>query len=275
MKIDYTCINLIHFNNSTDIMQTNELLQLYDQDLRQQVEFPEAQKEITPQVVRFTRQPPGMNFIAYTFANDSELDQVIESEAAYFSIKPQRFTWKVFAHDLDRLPSLKNKLVAHNFKEDEPGDVMLLDLETAPTYLFESTSADIRRITDRSGLQDIILVLNKVWGNDNSWVNNRLGGHLEIPDYLSVYAAYINNQPASIAWTYFPKGHFATLFAGSTLPKFRKHGLYTAILSARLKEIRDRGYSYAIVEAGDMSKPIVMKHGFQQLTTSWDYELVQ
>ena len=51
-------------------------------------------------------------------------------------------------------------------------------------------------------------------------------------------------------------------------------GAPTHGLSGRL-EIRQRGYRYAVVEAGDMSKPIVQKHGFEYLTTVWDYVLEQ
>jgi hypothetical protein len=40
----------------------------------------------------------------------------------------------------------------------------------------------------------------------------------------------------------------------------------------RLKEIRLRGYQFAVVEAGPMSRPIVEKHGFQHLTTAYDYQ---
>ena len=149
---------------------------------------------------------------------------------------------------------------------------MALDVNNAPPYLFESVTADIRRITSVEGLKDIIFVLNKVYGNDNSWVNNRLGMHLKIPDYLSAYVAYVENQPASVAWTYFPRGSFATLFAGSTIAEYRKQGLYTSLLSVRLKEIRLRGYQFAVVEAGPMSRPIVEKHGFQHLTTAYDYQ---
>jgi len=82
----------------------------------------------------------------------------------------------------------------------------------------------------------------------------------------------VDKQPASVAWTYFPKGHFATLFAGSTIAEYRRQGLYTSLFSVRLKEIRERGYQFAVVEAGPMSRPIVEKHGFQHLTTAYDYE---
>ncbi len=253
-------------------MNKSEILKLYDKDLRQLVEYPEARKEVTADVARFIREAPGMNFVSYTFADETRLDEVVRNEAAYFAPLNQPFTWKVYDHD--PLPNVGKILKSNGFVRDEDkGDVMILDVENAPAQLLEPVTADIRRITEPEGLKDIIFVLDSVWGGSNTWVNGRLGGHLEVPGYLSVYAAYVDNVPASIGWTYFPKGHFATLFAGSTLPEHRGRGLYTSILATRVQEIRARGYRYAVVEAGDMSKPIVQKHGFEYLTTTWDYIL--
>jgi len=251
-------------------MNKNNLLVRYDKDLRLRIMYPEARREITNGVVRFVRKAPGMNFVSFTFANESQLHQVIHQELDYFAPMDQPFTWKVYDHDL--LPNLKDELVSHGFApDDDPAAVMVLDVQNA-LGAFEPVQAEIRRIDTPAGLQDVIYVLDKVWGGHNTWVNDRLGGHLWIPGYLSVYAAYVDHQPASIAWTYFPRGQFATLFAGSTITEYRKQGLYTSLLSTRLKEIRERGYRYAVVEAGAMSKPIVAKHGFQQLTTVYDYE---
>lgn len=252
-------------------MNTNNLLVRYDKDLRLHVMYPEARREITSDVVRFVRKAPGMNVVSFTFANEKKLPQVIHQEVEYFRPLEQPFTWKVYDHDL--LPNLKVELVDHGFVPDEdPAAVMVLDVKNAPAWSQQPVSADIRRIDTLERLQDIIHVLDKVWGGHNTWVNDRLGNHLQIPGYVSVYAAYVNDQPASIAWTYFPRGQFATLFAGSTIAEYRRQGLYTSLLGTRLREIRERGYRYAVVEAGSMSKPIVAKHGFQQLTTVYDYE---
>ena len=252
-------------------MKRNNLLATYDKQLRVHVAYPEARKEITGDVVRFIRQAPGMNFVSFTFANEPELERVIDRELEYFVPMNQPFTWKVYDHDL--LPSLKDKLVSRSFVgDDDPADVMVLEIDEASSYLFQPVKADIRRITTLEGLKDVIHVLDTVYENSNTWVNDRLGLHLRIPGYLSVYAAYVQNQPASIAWTYFPRGQFATLFAGSTIPEYRNQGLYTSLLATRLQEIRERGYRYAAVETGAMSKPIVEKHGFRHLTTVWDYE---
>ncbi|HSL42724.1 MAG TPA: hypothetical protein VK897_04780 [Anaerolineales bacterium] len=252
-------------------MNKNNLLVRYDKDLRLRIMYPEARKEITRDVVRIIRNAPGMNVVSFTFANERNLHRVIHNEVEYLLPLQQPFTWKVYDHDL--LPSLKDELVSHGFAaDDDPAAVMVLDVKNAPASLSQPVTADIRRIDTAEGLKDIIHVLDKVWGGHNSWVNDRLGIHLQIPGYLSVYAAYVDNQPASIAWTYFPQGQFATLFAGSTVPEYRKQGLYTSLLATRINEIRERGYRFAVVEAGSMSKPIVAKHGFQHLTTVHDLE---
>ena len=254
-------------------MNTQKLLVQYDKDLRLRIQYPEARKEITKDVVRIIRRSPGMNAVAFTFANESKLHDVIHREMDYFAPLKQPFTWKVYDHDM--LPSLDEQLSDHGFvPDDEAADVMVLDVENAAPYLFEPARLDIRCIGDVAGLKDVISVLDQVWGGHNAWVNERLGLHLSVPGYLSVYVAYVEDQPASVAWTYFPGGHFATLFAGSTIPPYRKQGLYTALLSTRLKEIRERGYPYAVVETGPMSQPIVAKHGFQHLTTVHDFEWV-
>lgn len=253
------------------LMNTKDLLVRYDKDLRIRIAYPEARKEITNDVVRILRNAPGMNVVSFTFANETKLDSVISQEVDYFLPLNQPFTWKVYDHDL--LPSLKEKLSSNGFKsDDDPADVMVLDVKKAPTELLQPIRADVRRVTDVEGLRDVVYVLDQVWGGHNTWVYDRLGGHLKVPGYLSVYIAYAENQPASIAWTYFPHGQFATLFAGSTIMEYRKHGLYTSLLATRVQEIRERGYHYAVVEAGCMSRPIIARHGFQHLTTVYDYQ---
>jgi len=254
-----------------NIMNKNGLLICYDKDLRLHVNYPEARKEITNDVVRFIRRAPGMNFVSFTFADCPELDRVISKEISYLAPMEQPFTWKVYEHDC--LPMMGNALLANGFASDnEPAAVMILDVNQVPASRYKAAKAEVRLITDQDGLKDIVQVLDGVYGGHNDWVYERMGLHLQIPGYLSMYAAYVDGQPASIAWTYFPGRNFATLFGGTTLAEYRKRGLYTSLLHLRLKEIRERGYPFAVVEAGPMSRPIVAKHGFQHLTTVYDYE---
>lgn len=256
----------------TEYSSDAKLLASYDEQLRVEIIYPEARKEVTKDVVRFVRKPPGMNFVSFTFAGEHDLDRVIDEQLEYFIPMEQPFTWKVYEHD--QRQRLEEKLISRGFvcDDDDPGEIMILDGNEASPGLLQPVSADIRRIHDLEGLKDVVHVLDRVYGNDNAWVYDRLGGHLEVPGYLSIYLAYVEDQPASVAWTYFPEGFFAMLFAGSTISEFRRQGLYTSLLSIRLQEIRERDYRIAVVEAGSMSRPIVAKHGFRHLTTLYDYE---
>ncbi len=147
-------------------MNKNNLLQLFDKEMREEIEYPEARKEITADVVRFVREAPGMNFVSMTYAADPDLDRVIGNELAYFAPMDQPFTWKVYSHDL--LTTLEERLENHHFvRDDDAGDVMILDLESASSYLFDPINADIRQITNPESLADVVLVLDKVYGNSN------------------------------------------------------------------------------------------------------------
>lgn len=121
-------------------------------------------------------------------------------------------------------------------------------------------------------MADVVTVLEQVWGGDFAWVYKRLGDQMDVPDYLSVYLAYVADGPAATAWVYFePESAFARLHAGSTVEAYRGRGLYRALLAARAQEAMARDYGYLIVGAGNMSRPIVARYGFQYLTTAYTY----
>ena len=136
-----------------------------------------------------------------------------------------------------------------------------------PTLVAQPT-ADVRRLSDPSQLGDVVAVLESVWGREFNWVHGRLGSHMIIPDYLSVYVAYVDDTPACAGWTYYDKGQFAGLWGGSTLEAYRGRGLYTALLAARVREARRRGVPYLTIDAGEMSGPIVARHGFRTIATA-------
>jgi predicted acetyltransferase len=87
---------------------------------------------------------------------------------------------------------------------------------------------------------------------------------------MSVYVAYVDEQPASAAWIYFPKhSQFASLWGGSTIRSFRKRGLFTALLAVRAREAKARQARYLTVDASPMSRPILEKFGFERIAYSY------
>jgi hypothetical protein len=53
------------------------------------------------------------------------------------------------------------------------------------------------------------------------------------------------------------------------VPRFRKRGLYSALLAVRAREARERGRAYLTVDAGAMSRPILERLGFQVIAHSY------
>ena len=130
-------------------MNKNNVLTQYDKDLRLRRMYPEARREITGEVVRFIRQAPGQNFVSFTFANEQQLDRVIDRELDYFAPLQQPLTWKVYEHD--RLPSLKDKLTARSFMEEGGEAVMMLDLRNTQALLFRNSATGAHNMVYRRG----------------------------------------------------------------------------------------------------------------------------
>ena len=246
------------------------LLALFDRCQRIDITYPGMLRKSFPNLVRFQRPAPGMSFVLYSRLDEQNAEAVIQEQMDYFTAQDLCLEWKVYSHDT---PSdLGERLMRHRFAPQEPDAVMLLDLQAAPVSLFVPLQTEVRRLTDRQELAQVIQVLEAVWGGDFSWVTERLGGHLEIPGYLSVYVAYAQGQPACTGWTYFHEHNpFADLWGGSTVEGFRNQGLYSALLAARVQEAQRRGVRYLTVDASPMSQPILAKYGFQVLTTSQSY----
>lgn len=253
-------------------MNPPNLLTLFDQDQRIGIQYLDMRKDVLPHLTRFVRAAPGMSFILHSRLDEHNADAVIAEQVAYFAGLNQRFNWKVYEHDTPA--DLAERLVAQGFVADVPDAVMELDLHHAPDTLLAPVVADVRHLTQREAIRDVMRVEEQVWGGNFDWMLNRLGSHLEIPGYLSLYVVYVNDEPASTGWTYFHPGsqYFASLWGGSTVERFRGRGLYTALLATRVQEARQRGYRYLTIDASPMSRPIVARHGFQLLTTACDYE---
>jgi GNAT superfamily N-acetyltransferase len=255
-------------------MENEAILALYDEEQRINIEYPGVRKVRRPYVIRYVSEEGGPHFILYSRLAGADVEAVIAEEQAYFGPLGE-VEWKVYGHD--RPADLRERLVAHDFEVEEPEAIMVLNLrETPPGLAAEPGSSArtdgvaVQRLENVSQLEDVRRIEEIVWQDDFSWLTERLGTDLATPGYLSVYAAYVDGQPACAGWIYFhANGKFADLWGGSTLLEHRGRGLYTAVLAARVQEAAARGYQFVTIDASPMSRPIVARHGFQLLTMAW------
>ena len=260
-------------------MNPIELLALYDRCQRVEIKYPDARKDVFPDLIRFVRPAPRSSFISYSKLDPREADAQLEQYLAYFIANGLPVSWKVYEHDTP--PDLKERLTARGGKLYEQEDVMVLDLTQAPASLLKTpqelidptAQAEIRAITRIDQLGEVKQVLSQVWGGDFAWIDSWLGTCLETPGFANIYAAYAAGEPVSVGWVLFhPDNPFANLYGGSTVPEQRGRGLYTALLAVRTQEALRRGCRYLTIEAGEMSGPIVQRHGFETLVRAWEVD---
>jgi hypothetical protein len=251
-------------------MNHSPIIALYDQDQRYDIEYPDTRREVTPDVVRLIDASDSREgAIIYSRLNEANAQEVIREQVRYFQSLGQSFEWKVY--DYDRPPDLKERLAANGFVVEEAEAIMVLDLAEASEILRQPVHHHVQPITQPDKLVEVLSVQQQVWDKDFSGLGHFLATALRrYPEQMSVYVAYIDGQPASTAWVYFPKhSRFASLWGGSTVSGFRKRGLYTALLAVRAQEANTRGVRYLTVDASDMSRPILEKFGFEVIAYSY------
>lgn len=251
-------------------MDKSQIIALYDQDQRIDIEYPTVRREVTPTVVRYIdRSSTGGGTVIYSQLDESNVDDVIREQISFFESIGQQFEWKVY--DYDRPSDLKERLESYGFIAEEAEAIMVLDLEDVPGLLELPILPNVQRIVDPEKLSDVLSIQEQVWDEDFSALGNYLRETLSnYPEQMSVYVAYIDGQPASAAWIYFPKhSRFASLWGGSTLSSFRKQGLYTTLLAVRAQESKARNVRYLTVDASTMSRPILEKFGFEMIAYAY------
>jgi hypothetical protein len=251
-------------------MDKLQMIALYDQDQRKDIEYPDMRREVTPNAVRHIETSDhGEGVIIYSQLDETNVEDTIREQVSYFESIGQGFEWKVY--DYDKPSYLKERLGSYGFIVEEVEAIMVLDLEEAPEILWQPALHNVQRILYPEKIADVLTVEEQVWEKDYSWLGHYLGGALsKYPEQMSVYVTYIDGQPVSTAWTYFPKhSQFASLWGGSTVSSFRKQGLYTALLAVRAQEAKARQVGYLTVDASPMSRPILEKFGFVRIAYSY------
>ncbi|HSO26840.1 MAG TPA: GNAT family N-acetyltransferase [Anaerolineales bacterium] len=254
-------------------MDTEQLLRLYDHDQRIEGQFPNLHREVLPNVIRNIPLTAGEDgFIAYSSLTTENADETIRRQIDHFTSLGLSFEWKLYGHDTPA--DLKDRLARHGFEIGEEEAIMALEVEHAPVDLRAPVPASIQKVTDPSQIATVIALEDQVWGYEHRDLHAFLEKMMHVhPEQISIYLAYADDKPAAAGWTYLlPGSRFASLWGGSTLPEYRRRGLYTGLLAVRLQEAQKRGYEFLTVDASPMSRPILEKLGFKFLTLSYACE---
>jgi GNAT superfamily N-acetyltransferase len=81
----------------------------------------------------------------------------------------------------------------------------------------------------------------------------------------ATYLAFVDGTPVACATAVFADDA-VMLVGGATLPEARGRGCYRALVEARWRDAVERGTPALVVQAGEMSRPILERLGFELVT---------
>jgi hypothetical protein len=158
-------------------MNKSEIIKLFDQDQRIDVLYPSMRREVTPDFVRhIDTTGAGEGMIIHSQLNESNANEIIHAQVAFFESIEQAFEWKVY--DYDQPSDLKERMGAYGFITEESEVVLVLDLEDAPQFLDQRITHNVQQIFGADKLADVQSVERQVWEEDLSWLMSYLVGTL-------------------------------------------------------------------------------------------------
>lgn len=256
----------------------SELLAAYDEQVRCSVPDP------LPRGVTIERDGPllrffglaGRGFVGYRNLGGLEgadLDELIARQVRVFAERGERFEWKLHGHD--RPEDLPQRLRAAGFVPEDQETVVIAPVADIAGEVRLPVGVSLREVTSRADFERIAGLERAVWGEEDqeSWLVDMLESERAVaPDSLAIVVAEAAATVVCAAWIRFEHGtEFATLWGGSTLPEWRRRGIYRAAVTYRANLAAARGSRYLETDASDDSRPILERLGFTAVTTTTPY----
>jgi GNAT superfamily N-acetyltransferase len=257
-------------------IDTAALLAAYDADLRALV------PERLPEGVAVEHEPPvtrflgfgGQGWVEYRDLGDLDeaaLDALIARQIASFRGRCERFEWKLHGHD--RPPFLAARLRAAGFRPEDQETVVIAAIDDLDLDMQPPEGVVIREVHERRDLERIAELELAVWGDGSATQADDLEHERAAdPAALRIFVAEAGDTVVSAGWIRLAEGtEFGTLWGGSTLPAWRRRGIYRALVVRRARVARERARRYLEVDASDNSRPILERMGFRAVTTTTPY----
>lgn len=199
----------------------------------------------------------------------------IARQVEFFRGRGQEVEWKTYGYD--EPADLGERLVAAGFVAQAP-EVVLLGRCT--DLVHDVTLPDGVRLSTPSserGWDRVGRLVEAVWGREGVDIAQALRAEQQArPDLMatSVVEDLETGEAVSYAILRMTEGtQFCGLWGGSTLPSWRRRGLYRALVSHRASMALERGYTLARVDTSPDSRPILLRLGLHPVADTRPYVL--
>lgn len=217
----------------------------------------------------------------YQLMSNFDLERTINRVERFFIDHDREFSWRVYSDDS---PGYKQALLDRGYICFETALVMEFDLANLDTTLnrFEQLhNPDIKIIKADYGrmmTDDVLWMVARAFGGDEIETTRNIfrqqqqseeAGGIQYGQYL----AEIDGKVAGFATLMgIPGMNVGKLGGAATDEQFRKQGVYSALLRARLEEGIHNGLQKVFITASSQtSAPILQKYGFREIGQIEEY----
>ncbi|HEY2475590.1 MAG TPA: hypothetical protein VGI19_12440 [Candidatus Cybelea sp.] len=225
--------------------------------------------ETLPHISRLRCADSERHMISFSSLTDDVADAIIAQQAAHYRGLAAEVEWKVYQHDS---PSdLLQRLERHGFKAGPRETVLVLDLQSRPSWIYEPSLHQVIAIESAHQVELYRRGAEEIFQKDHGLTAGELlsgirRGSMQHRGYMVIEGS----KAVSIGRLYSnPESAFGGLYGGGTLKQYRGRGLYRATVAARSRDAVKSGARYLIVDALPTSRPILEKLGFVRLTETW------
>ena len=202
-------------------------------------------------------------------------DTWIARQVEFFRERGQRLEWKTYGYD--EPADLPARLERAGFVPEDP-EVVLLGQCT--DLVHEVHLPERVRLHEPATDEDWVRVrglLTQVWGEHGVDIADSLREEQQArPDLMvtTVVQEVDTGAVVSYAVLRLTEGtDFCGLWGGSTLPAWRRRGLYRTLVSHRARIALERGHPYARVDTSPDSRPILIRLGMHAVADTRPYVL--
>lgn len=202
----------------------------------------------------------------------AELDALIARQVEFFRARGEGVEWKLNGHD--EPADLGDRLHAAGFVPEDLETVVVGPVAAlAAAVPVPPEGVRLREVTSREDLERIAAMEEAVWNEDRSHLVTGLAKEIEAdPQSITIVVAEAGDTVVSAGWVrYLRNTGFATLWGGSTLPEWRRKGVYRALVAYRARLAEQRGKTLVQVDCSPDSRPILERLGLVAVTTTTPY----
>lgn len=264
-------------SRTIDPMTPQDLLRLYDQQLRAEAEVADADEVVAIGPVLVATFPArARGFVtSRPLPAGIDVEALVAEVAEHYRADPRvdHVEWKTRGHD--RTPGLMDALARHGFALEEIETVMAGDVD-AVIAAETPISADytLHRADSPAMIREAEALASRVFGDSPEDSARRADELVERarrwPDSFEMWC--VRHRGGEIICSGridpVPGSDFAGLWGGACAPEHRGRGLYRALTAARARSARERGHKFLQSDCSPMSRPILERAGLVPITTT-------